>query len=211
MVQRALKYVGMVVVCDDGSTDATYEEAKRAGALVVRHEKNRGYGAALRTLFAVAKKIDPDAMVVLDADGQHDPSYIPMLVEPVLAGEADIVVGSRFLGDADVPAYRELGIKVITWPIRFVAYPGLKDAQSGFRAYSRRAVRLIDVVERGMGASTEILLKGAIYGLKLREVPVKVSYRGVVPRISPWRHGLLVLLVTVKYMLIHLVRKLVKW
>jgi len=199
VVSKALKHVDLVIVCDDGSTDLTGEVAREAGALVIRHAENMGYGAALRTLFNKARAIDPDVMVILDGDGQHDPDDIPDLIEPILSGEADIVVGSRFLGKTDMPAYRGIGIRLISLVVRLTAYPNIRDAQSGFRAYSRRAIRAIRITERGMGASTEILLKAAYHGLKLKEVPVEVSYAGVVPRMSPWRHGLSVLLVTAKH------------
>ena len=199
VIKKTLKHVDMVIVCDDGSTDLTSEVAREAGALVIRHNKNMGYGAALRTLFDKARAIDPDVMVILDGDGQHDPDDIPCLIKPILLGEADIVVGSRFLGKTKMPAYRGMGIKLISFVVRLTAYPELKDAQSGFRAYSRKAIRAIRITERGMGASTEILLKAAHHRLKLKEVPVEVSYTGIVPRMSPWRHGLSVLLVTVKH------------
>ena len=199
VIEKALKHVDMVIVCDDGSTDLTSKVAREAGALVIRHEKNMGYGAALRTLFDKARAINPDVMVILDGDGQHDPDDIPALVEPILSGEADIVVGSRFLGKIDMPAYREMGIKLISFVVRLTAYPDIRDAQSGFRAYSQRAIKAIRITEHGMGASTEILLKAAYHRLKLKEVPIEVSYTGIVPRMSPWRHGISVLLVTVKH------------
>ena len=210
IVSKTREYVDLVVVCDDGSSDRTYEEAVRAGALVVRHRKNLGYGVALRTLFYVAKRLDPDIVVILDADGQHDPADIPKLVRPILTGEADIVIGSRLLSGTGMPAYRSVGVRLITWPVRMVAYPRLKDAQSGFRAYSRRAIRLIDVTEHGMGASTEILFKGALHGLRIKEVPVTVSYASIRYKISPLKHGILVLLVTIKHALICLIRKVLK-
>ncbi len=201
VVGEAYKYVDIVVVCDDGSTDSTYKTARSAGAVIVRHQTNLGYGAALRTLFLVARKLDPDVMVTLDGDGQHDPRFIPRLIKPVLAGRADIVVGSRFLGQTEMPAYRGFGVKVITWPVRLAAYPTLRDAQSGFRAYSWRAIHAIRVTEPGMGASTEILLRAAAHGLRLEEVPVRINYAGIAPRTSPIKHGLSVLLTTVKWVI----------
>jgi len=202
VVRGALKHVDMVIVCDDGSTDLTVRRALEAGAYVVRHTRNMGYGAALRTLFKVARRVDPDAMVILDADGQHDPNDIPVIIRPVLSGEADIVVGSRMAGEG-VPVQRWVGVRVITLIVRVSAYPGLRDAQSGFRAYSRRAIRAITITEPGMGASTEILLKAACEGLKLKEIPIRVRYKGITHRISPWLHGLSVLFVTLK----HVVRR----
>ena len=199
VVKGAHKHVDIVVVCDDGSTDSTYKRAKAAGAIVIRHPRNMGYGAALRTLFMAAKKLNPDVMITLDGDGQHDPSYIPELIRPVLDGHADIVVGSRMLKATNIPSYRILGIKMITWFVRIAAYPTLNDAQSGFRAYSRRAVQVLDVTERGMGASTEILVKASTYGLRIKEVPIEINYTDITPRINPLRHGMSVLLATIKF------------
>jgi glycosyltransferase involved in cell wall biosynthesis len=93
------KYVDTVVVCDDGSADMTSELAEELGAEVIRHEKNRGYGAALASLFRRAREINADVMVTLDADYQHNPDYISRLVEPILKGEANMVIGSRFLAE----------------------------------------------------------------------------------------------------------------
>ena len=201
VVIEAQRYVDKVVVCDDGSTDLTGVIAERLGAVVVRHERNMGYGAALRSLFLKAREMGADVMVTLDADGQHDPNYIPKLVEPILNGEADIVIGSRFLGGGrGVPRYRKWGIKVITWLVRWVSYRELTDAQSGFRAYGRRALEAITPVERGMGVSTEILLKAKDNGLRIKELPIKVNYDVEnSSTCSPLYHGLSVVLSTVKY------------
>jgi len=203
VIIEAQRYVDKVIVCDDGSTDLTGEIARRLGAEVVRHERNMGYGAALLTLFKAAREADASAMVVLDADLQHNPSDIPRLLSPVLNGEADIVIGSRFLSGvgSDVPKYRGLGVKVITGLVRGVSYSDVSDAQSGFRAYSRRAIQLITPSEQGMGASTEILLKAKEFGLKVVEVPIKVSYDVEKPSThNPILHGLDVVLSTVKHL-----------
>ena len=95
-----------MVVCDDGSSDLTGEIAERLGAVVVRHEKNLGYGAALQSLFKRASELNADVLVTLDADGQHDPAEIPRLVKPIEDGVAEVVLGSRFMdknGTADMP------------------------------------------------------------------------------------------------------------
>ena len=203
VIIEAQRYVDKVIICDDGSTDLTGEIARRLGAEVVRHERNMGYGAALSTLFRAARIADASAMVILDADLQHDPSDIPRLLSPVVSGEADIVIGSRFLSGvgSGVPKYRGLGIKVITRLVRGVSYSDVSDAQSGFRAYSRRAIQLITPSEQGMGASTEILLKAKEFGLKVVEVPIKVSYDVEKPSThNPILHGLDVVLSTVKHL-----------
>jgi len=85
-----------------------------------------------------------------------------------------VVVGSRFFSESEIPIHRTLCIRIITWPIRMTAYPGLRNAQSGFRTYSRRAVMSLVVTERGMGADTEISIRAAALGLRLEEVPIGI-------------------------------------
>jgi glycosyltransferase involved in cell wall biosynthesis len=117
VVLGAQKHAHIVVVCDDGSNDLTGEIAERLGAVVVRHEKNSGYGVALQSLFKRARELNADVLVTLDSDGQHDPAQIPLLVKPIEDRAAEVVVGSRFIdknGTAEMPAYRQLGVKVIT-------------------------------------------------------------------------------------------------
>ena len=202
VIIEAQKYVDKVIVCNDGSTDLTGEIAEKLGAEVIRHKKNIGYGGALSSLFKRAREINPDAMVILDADLQHNPNDIPRILLPILNGEADIVIGSRFLEkDITMPKYRKAGIKIITKLTKFVSYKGISDAQSGFRAYNRKAIYSIMPTEHGMGASTEILLKAKACGLKVVELPIKVSY--CVEKSSthnPILHGLDVVLSTVKHL-----------
>lgn len=121
---------------DDGSSDSTAEIAYSVGAYVVRHEKNGGYGAALRTCFEAARDLDADRMVIIDSDGQHDPAEIPKLLEPLDAG-VDLVIGSRFLNGngQNVPAYRKVGLKVLNIATDIVGGVNVTDSQSGFRAY----------------------------------------------------------------------------
>jgi glycosyltransferase involved in cell wall biosynthesis len=192
-----------VIVCDDGSKDMTGEIAERLGAEVIRHDRNMGYGAALASLFGRAREIGADAMVTLDADMQHNPEDIPRLVKPVLDDEADIVVGLRLLDERgkQIPKGRRFGIKAITKLANAASYKELTDAQSGFRAYSRKAIMLITPTEQGMGASTEILLKAKEKGLRIKETPIKVNYNVENPSThNPLNHGLDVVLSTVKHM-----------
>ena len=204
VIGRARRYVDTVIVCDDGSSDATGKLAESLGAEVIRHEVNRGYGAALASLFRRAEELGADVMVILDADGQHDPDEIPKLVGPVLRGEADLVVGSRFLADGGraIPWLRRLGIRMITIMCKLLAYRSLTDAQCGFRAYSKRAIKLVRPTERGMGASTEILLKARAHRLKLIEVPVRTIYDEKTPRENILLHGLSVVASTLKHALV---------
>jgi len=160
-----------------------------------------GYGAAIGSLFRRAREVGADVMVTLDADGQHDPDYIPRLIEPVMRDEADIVIGSRFLADeADIPDYRRIGIRIINW-VTGRGSNKISDTQSGFRAYSRKAVEAILPTEMGMGVSREILLKAEERGLRIKEVPLKIIYDVERPsKINPVTHGLDVIFSTIKHL-----------
>jgi len=201
VVLQAQRYVDRVIVCDDGSTDMTAEIAERLGAVVIRHGRNMGYGVAITSLLDKAREMLADVAVTLDADGQHDPNDIPRLVRPILEGKADIVLGSRYLSEGGTPAYRSAGVKTITALTKAATKLKITDAQSGFRAYSRRALSLISTAEMGMGVSTEILLKASEQNLRIVEVPAKIRYDVERPsKRNPIYHGLDVLLTTVKVM-----------
>jgi len=184
------KYVDKVIVVDDGSEDMTAEIARALGAEVIKHKENMGYGAALRTMFHKAREENADILVILDADGQHDPREIPRLIEPIMRGEADIVVGSRFLGRTDVRKYRALGVKMITKATNILAGTNLSDAQSGFRAYNKKAIQLIRPTEDGMGVSVEILIQAIDRNLRIKEVPITIRYGGLDTSTEhPIKHG----------------------
>lgn len=179
IVQHALKHANEVIVCDDGSTDDTSMRAKEAGALVINHPKNVGYGMSIRTLFKKALERKAEIVVTIDADGQHDPEQIPSIVEPILRNGFDIVIGSRFIENKDelrIPFYRSFGIKTITKFAKQASYKNLTDAQSGFRGYKRYALETMNLAEDGMQISTEILLRAGSNNLTVTEVPVKVNY-----------------------------------
>ncbi|MGD8506141.1 MAG: glycosyltransferase family 2 protein [Candidatus Bathyarchaeota archaeon] len=188
------KHVDMIVVCDDGSTDLTAEIAQGLGATVIHHKKNRGYGAAIRTLFKKAQEMNADVLLTLDADGQHNGDEIPSLTQLITEDKADIVIGSRFMSsNNNIPSYRRFGIKFLT-KLSNGRTPELSDAQSGFRAYNKKAIRELKPIENGMGISAEILLKARERGLRVAEVPAQVEYQGLESSThNPMRHGLSVL------------------
>jgi glycosyltransferase involved in cell wall biosynthesis len=196
VVLEAKKYASAVIVCDDGSSDLTAEIADRLGADVVRHERNLGYGAALRCLFRRAREFGADVLVTLDGDGQHDPAEIPSILQPLTDGVADVVIGSRFIddcGSADMPAYRRLGAKLITKMVNGSAKNGVSDAQSGFRAYGRKALKRLSIGESGMGASVELLVKANRQKLRVCEVASTCKYQNGEVGTStehPLAHGL---------------------
>jgi glycosyltransferase involved in cell wall biosynthesis len=188
VVKKSLPYVDKVIVCDDGSTDNTAALAKKAGAIVISHTTNLGYGAAISTLFDYCRKNNAEIMVTLDGDGQHNPDQVPDLINIILKHNVDVVIGSRSLrDDKDLPSYRRAGIKIITSTINSATDLKVTDSQSGFRAYSRTAIDLIHPSESGMSVSTEILLK------------INVSYTGDTSTEHPVSHGAHVIGTTLKY------------
>jgi glycosyltransferase involved in cell wall biosynthesis len=179
IVIEAQKFADAVIVCDDGSSDLTAKIAERLGADVVRHEQNLGYGAAIKSLFERALEFGADVLVTIDGDGQHNPSEIPNIAKPITQGMADVVIGSRFVdshGTDEMPFYRRVGAKVITKLVNGSSKTGVKDSQSGFRAYNRQALQNLSVFEAGMGASVEILLEASRRDLKIFEVPSTCKY-----------------------------------
>lgn len=199
IVKKCLNHVDEVVVCDDGSSDNTGKIARENGAEVISHEKNQGYGAALMTLFDQARKKDTDVMITLDADGQHDPNDIPLFLKKMKENKSDIVIGSRFLNNKKRSSYRNTGIKVITSTLNLGNGLKITDGQSGFRIYSKNALNQINITEKGMSASSEILQKASNKNLSISEIPITVSYEGHTSTQNSLSHGTGVLLSTIKF------------
>ena len=186
-------YVDEVVVIDDGSTDKTAMVAEKAGAIVISHGSNKGKGAAVSSAFEYAKKAGCKALVLLDGDGQHDPSYIPALVKPVLDDKADMVVGSRYMGiKSSVPGYRTWGHRVLTSLTNLGSRVRLTDSQSGLRAFSIKAMQAFSFAEGGLSVESEMQFWANEAGLRTMEVPISVGYYGKSKR-SPLAHGMGVL------------------
>ncbi|ELZ24239.1 family 2 glycosyl transferase [Halosimplex carlsbadense 2-9-1] len=185
VVERAGAFADEVVVIDDGSADETAVRAREAGATVVVHDRNRGYGGALKTAFREAASRDAHYLVVIDADGQHDPADIPTLVETSRNERADIVIGSRYVGgETRIPFVRSVGLAVIN-NLTNVSLGKLRpsgwirDTQSGYRSYSRRAIRSLAAdraIGDNMGASTDILYHAHRNRLSVAEVGTTISY-----------------------------------
>ena len=193
VILKAKRLDNSIVLKDDGSTDATAEVATEAGATVCQHSKNRGYGAAIRSALEKGRQLKADILVILDGDGQHDPKDIPKLVKPLLDGEADIVIGSRFIGASKrPPLFRRVGQHVLTATTNIGSGHKVTDSQSGFRAYSAKALNALRLTEDGMSVSSEIQFAISKSGLRVAEVPIDVTYAGEAKR-SPVVHGINVL------------------
>jgi glycosyltransferase involved in cell wall biosynthesis len=205
IISKVREYADSIIVCDDGSTDMTNEISNQLGAIVITHKKNRGYGAAINSLFMKAKELESDILVTVDADGQHRVEDIPIIIDPIIKNKAELVIGSRFLDikSEEMPNYRKVGIKIITKMTNFSIKKELTDSQSGFRGYSKKSLQQITPSEEGMGVSTEILIKANNLGLNIAEVPIKVEYAGDTSTHDPISHGTSVILSTIKFTSIH--------
>ena len=189
-----------IIVCNDGSSDLTKQISEENGAIVVSHEKNEGYGAAIRTIFLKAKELEADMLITFDADGQHRIEDIDKVILPIKNNQADIVIGSRFLENSSkIPKYRKLGINIITKVTNSTINEKITDSQSGFRAYNKKTLEKINPTEKGMGISTEILIKASKINLIIVEVPITVLYAKNTSTHNPVSHGTSVIISTIKY------------
>jgi glycosyltransferase involved in cell wall biosynthesis len=165
------------IVVDDGSADDTVEVAMSHGAIVVKHGTSRGLGAAVRTGLKAAGGIDAVAVAFCDADGEYDPAELAVVLEPLAAGRADYVVGSRFSGSIGrMLPHRRLGNKALTRALRVVARRPITDGQSGYRALSARAAAECEIAHDYNYAQV-LTLDLLARGFRYTEVPITYSFR----------------------------------
>lgn len=211
VINETKKYVDLVIVGDDGSTDSTAQVAQKVGALVLRNHPNRGKGYILRRLLVASLKLGACIIVALDADGQHDPKDIPKLIEVLNNKKADISIGSRFniskLG-YKIPFYRYIGLIIINTLNKI--FVDVIDTQSGFRAFNRKAAEILvnNMREYGFGTESEQLYIAKKYNLKVIEVPITIKYDVFKPsKKNPIIHGLEVIITIIKLILINIYRR----
>jgi len=178
IVKETKKYVDRVIVVDDSSWDKTQELARRSGAIVLRHLKNRGVGAAMITGLKYARKLKPEIVVTLDADGQHKPEDIPRIMHPIIVDKADWVLGSRFLKGlpADTSPIKYIGNEIFTFLTSLLAGVRLTDTQTGFRALNGRALLALELVSE-FTYTQEMILDLTCKGYRVVEVPIQVRPR----------------------------------
>lgn len=203
IILRSLKYADTVVVINDHSNDNTSEIAELASAVVISHDSNEGKGVCIKDIFHYAKKANVDVLVLIDGDGQHNPDEIPLLLEPIARGEADMVIGSRFLekGKHNVPKYRWVGLKVLTLMTNLVSGLTSSDSQCGFRAFSKASFDCFSFRENGMGIESEMLFDAARANLRIKEAQVDIRYNVDGSSLNPFIHGFKVLGTILKLML----------
>jgi len=166
-----------IVVVDDGSTDKTYQLACREQVVVLRHLINRGQGAALETGNQYVLKQGAEVIVHFDADGQHQAGEIKEWIQPIVEGNVDVVIGSRFLGKkSNLPLSKKIFFKlIIPWHNLFIGLK-LTDLHNGTRVLSRRAAEKIKIRQDDMAHNSEISSQISKYQFKYQEVPVKITY-----------------------------------
>lgn len=199
VVSKTLTYVDEVIVVDDGSTDNTAKVAEMAGATIVKNKTNQGVGQATQRCFEIAKQRNADVLITIDGDGQHEPGEIPRFLAAIFEGRADFVIGSRFLdGQVKFPRYRKLGINIITFLCNFASKVKLTDSQSCYRAYSKRAISLLNIAEKGFPFSVELIVEAKQQRLVMTEVPVSCVYHGASHSLNPVIHGIRVALAVIR-------------
>lgn len=177
VVERLLPKYPSIVVVDDGSTDDTHQQLEGLDLFLLRHVVNRGQGASLQTGIHFALQKDADVIVTFDADGQHDPNDVEALVRPILRGDCDVCLGSRFLGSAqNIPLLRRLTLKAGIAFTRVFSGIRVTDVHNGLRAFSREAAQSICITMDRMAHASELLDQIKQKELRFREIPVHILY-----------------------------------
>jgi len=176
VIKDAMQYVERVIVVDDGSSDATAEAARNAGAFVVCHSDNSGAGAATMTGIESARRMGAEAVVTLDADEQHDAQDIPALLQPVVAEEADIVFANRFGRRNKIPFIRRVFNGIGNIVTLLATGKWVSDSQCGFKVFGPKALKDIDLKMSGFEFCTEIVREVVQHGWRVKEIPSKVRY-----------------------------------
>jgi len=161
-----------ILVIDDGSSDNTTAIAADLGAVVIRHETNRGKGGALKTGFAYAVENDFDIVIALDSDGQHDPEFIPAFIERFSSSHADLIIGSRVKAKGDMPWPRRFSNWSTSRFLSFILKTNIEDAQCGYRLISRKLIESIILESDRFELESEIIIKAARAGFKIEFVPI---------------------------------------
>ncbi len=177
ILKKIKNHVDEVVLVDDGSQDKTSELAVQEGIFALKHIINRGQGASLKTGTEYALKRGAEIIIHFDADGQHQIEDIANLIEPILKGEAEVVLGSRFLScQSNVPWLRKIILKMGIIFNYLISGIKLTDSHNGLRALSKKAAQLIDIKQDRMSHNSEIIQKIAQHNLSYKEIPVTIFY-----------------------------------
>lgn len=182
VVQLIPKKYKNIILVDDGSKDKTSKVAKKLGLIVIKHLRNKGYGATQKTAYKEALKRGADVVVMVHGDGQHDPSFIRSVIEPILQGKVDVVIGSRILGrktiQGGMPIWKFFLNRLLTIIENIILGMNISEFHSGYRAYSRTFLRTVPFIfnSNKFDFDTDILIQAKIHHFKIAEIPVSTIY-----------------------------------
>lgn len=175
-------YVDEIILGDDRSTDKTVDIANRLGLVVLRHQKNMGYGRNQKTCYEEALRRGADIVVMIHPDYQYDATKIPQMIEPIIKGEADCVFGSRILGGGalkgGMPLYKYIANRFLSFCENLILGLGLSEYHTGLRAYNRKVLEIIlwQNFSDGFLFDTEIIVQLKIIGFRIKEIPIETRY-----------------------------------
>ncbi|MGB9594633.1 MAG: glycosyltransferase family 2 protein [Candidatus Poribacteria bacterium] len=187
VVTNAHKIIDDIVVIDDGSKDNTAQISKDSGAYVIKHEVNKGKGAALRTGFQYAVEKGYDAVITMDSDGQHDPNDIPNFLDALEKIGSGIIIGSRMGDISTMPLIRRCTNKLTSFTASRIAHQKIEDSQSGFRLITTDVLKTVKLETAGFETESEILIKASKVGFRIVSVPIKTIYGEEKSKIKPLR------------------------
>jgi glycosyltransferase involved in cell wall biosynthesis len=177
---------GRIIIVEDGSVDGTYDVASTLGTVLLRHDRNRGKGAALATALKTALEMNIPFVITLDADGQHNPLEIPSFLHVQQHTGADIVVGNRMSDTADMPWLRHATNWTTSWLLSLRTRQRIPDSQNGYRLMRTELFRDMHLVTTRYDTESEILIKAARRGALIASVPVETIYEGAKSSINPF-------------------------
>lgn len=183
VVKETYAYVNLIIVCNDGSTDNTDYVLKNINVKHICNSEKKGKGASIRELFREAEKYDPDIIITMDADYQHDPSDIPKFIKEIRENGSSLVIGSRFVkgSETDISRLRLIGLILVNNLQRLLLKCKVRDIQSGYRAFSREAFFIVtEGREEGYNTESEQVFRAVKSGLGISEIPVRIRYEGLI-------------------------------
>ena len=187
VIREARRYGPDIIVVDDGSDDATYSIAKNENAFVIKHEVRSGKGAALRDGFDLAAAKGYDAIIVMDADGQHEPSSIPDFIKKYEETKAGVICGNRMANHIGMPRIRVFTNWFMSSLISLICRQRIPDTQCGYRLYSAEALKGVKIESPKFEIESELLIKLAKKGFKIESVPIKSIYGHETSHIRPFK------------------------
>ena len=212
--QDFAKQIDSILVCDDASTDKThsvgleYKTKSQLPLTIVRHEVNLGYGGNQKTGYQWALEKNLDIVVLLHGDGQYAPEYLPQMVEPIIAGRADVAFGSRMITQGGalkggMPLYKFVGNKILTSLQNLLAQVSLTEWHSGYRAYSVPALRKVNFLKNSdyFDFDSQIILQMIGARQRIVEIEIPTFYGDEISRVNGIKYGIKILLHTLKFRL----------